>query len=76
MIPTIQELGLDQLSVEHRLAIAEALWDSVANGGSAGLPTPAQRVEMEHRLADSIGRPEAVAPWETIKARALARARR
>ena len=31
--------------------------------------------ELECRLADSIARPEAVTPWEVVKARALARAR-
>ena len=35
-----------------------------------------QKIELERRLADSIARPEAVTPWESIKARAMARARR
>ena len=34
-----------------------------------------ERAELERRLADSIARPEAVTPWEVVKARALARAR-
>ena len=38
--------------------------------------TDAQRRELERRLADSLARPDAVTPWEEIKARALARARR
>jgi putative addiction module component (TIGR02574 family) len=37
--------------------------------------TESQRRELERRLADSIARPEAVIPWEEVKARALARAR-
>ncbi|MFO0808844.1 MAG: addiction module protein [Gemmataceae bacterium] len=75
MIPTIQDLGLDRLSAEDRLVIAEAIWDSVAREAEAASLPPAQRAELERRLADSIARPEAVTPWETIKARALARAR-
>ena len=78
MAPTIQELGLDRLSPEDRLTVAEAIWDSVASEAEAEAPTlPAsQQEELERRLADSIARPEAVTAWEEIKARALVRMRR
>jgi putative addiction module component (TIGR02574 family) len=76
MAPTIQELGLDRLNMEDRLAVAEAIWESVAREADSTPPTSAQREELERRLADSIARPEAVTPWEVIKARALARARK
>lgn len=76
MPPSIEELGLDRLSVEDRLAVADAIWDSVARDAEAAPLPPAQRAELERRLADSIARPEAVTPWEVVKARALARARR
>jgi len=75
MAPTLQELGLDRLSPEERLAIAEALWDSVAREMEAAPLPAAQRTELERRLADSIARPAAVTPWEVVKAQALARAR-
>lgn len=75
MAPTLQELGLDRLSPEDRLAVAEAIWDSVVREAEAAPLPEAQRAELERRLADSIARPEAVTPWEVIKARALARAR-
>ena len=73
MAPTLQELGLDQLPAEDRLAVAEAIWQSVAREIEASPLPPAQKAER--RLADSIARPDAVTPWEVIKARALARAR-
>ncbi|HEY2910134.1 MAG TPA: addiction module protein, partial [Gemmataceae bacterium] len=76
MPPTIQELGLDKASAEDRLAVADALWESVASEIEAASLTGPQRAELEGRLADSIARPEAITPWETIKARALARAKR
>ena len=78
MAPTIQELGLDRLSPEDRLTVAEAIWDSVASEAETeaqALPA-SQQEELERRLADSIARPEAVTAWEEIKARALARMRR
>lgn len=74
MAPTIQELGLDRLSPET-LAVAEAIWDSVARDAEAAPLSSAQRAELERRLADSIARPEAVTPWDVIKARSLAKAR-
>ena len=37
--------------------------------------TEAQLAELKRRLADSIARPDAVTPWEVVKARALANAR-
>jgi putative addiction module component (TIGR02574 family) len=76
MPPTLEELGLDRLSVDDRIALAQALWDSVAEEVEQAPLTPAQRQELERRLADSIARPDAVTPWEEVKARLLARARR
>jgi putative addiction module component (TIGR02574 family) len=75
MVPTLQALGLDQLSLDDRLAVAEAIWDSVVREAETRPVTPAQLAELERRLADSIARPDAVTLWEQIKARALARAR-
>ncbi len=74
MVPTIEDPGPDRLSLEDRLAVAEAIWDSVARDTAAVPLSEAQRAELERRLADSIARPEAVTPWEVIKARALERA--
>lgn len=74
MPPTLHELGIDRLSVDDRLALAEAIWDSVAHQIEESPLTEAQRKELERRLADSIARPDAVTPWEVVKARALASA--
>ena len=75
MCPTLQELGIDRLSAEDRLSLAEAIWESVAREMEQEPLPEAQRKELERRLADSIARPDAVTPWEVVKARALARAR-
>ena len=75
MTPTLEELGLDRLTPEQRVAVAEALWDSVAEGAESAPLSVAQLAELQRRLADSVARPEAATPWEVVKARALARAR-
>jgi putative addiction module component (TIGR02574 family) len=75
MPPTIQGLGIDRLSLEDRLALAEAILDSVARDAEAAILSSSRREELERRLADSIARPNAFTPWEIVKARALARSR-
>ncbi len=62
MLPTLQELGLDRLSPEDGIALAQALWDSVAQEVEQAPIPEAQRKELERRLADSIARPDAVRP--------------
>ena len=69
----LEDLGLDHVSVEERLALVEAIWDSVVRETEAAPLTAAQQSELERRLADSIARPEAVTPWEIVRARLLAR---
>jgi putative addiction module component (TIGR02574 family) len=76
MVPSLEELGIAKLSVEERLTLAEAIWESAAQEIEQAPLTEPQKQELERRLADSIARPDAVTPWEIIKARALARARR
>jgi len=75
MPPSMKDLGIDRLSVEDRLALVQEIWDSVVADVERAPLTDAQRQELERRLADSLDRPDAVTPWEEVKARALARAR-
>jgi putative addiction module component (TIGR02574 family) len=73
MPPTLQALGIDRLSVEDRIALALAIWDSVAAGPHPPLLTDAQRQELQRRVADANANPDDVVPWEQVKAEALAR---
>jgi putative addiction module component (TIGR02574 family) len=73
MAPTLQALGIDRMSIEDRIALATAIWDSIAAEPHAPLLTAVQRQELERRLADHAVNPKDVVPWEQIKAEALAR---
>ena len=73
MPPTLEALGIDQLSIDDRIALAQAIWDSIPPHTSSPLLTEAQRHELERRLADHEANPDDVVPWEQIKAEALAR---
>jgi putative addiction module component (TIGR02574 family) len=76
MSRTLQALGIDHLSVEDRIALAHAIWDSIAAESRRPMLTDAQRQELERRLADHGTNPDDVVPWEQIKAEALSRSRR
>ena len=76
MAPTLQSLGIDRLSIEDRIALATAIWDSIAAEPHPPLLTDAQRLELERRLADATANPDDVVPWEQVKAEALARFKR
>ena len=64
------------LSVQERLRIVEAIWDSIEADSEDLELTPAQREMLERRLAAHAANPDAVVPWEVVKAEALARIRR
>lgn len=63
MAPTIQELGIDRLSLDDRIRVAEAILDHVTNEVESTALPPSRLAELERRLADSIAQPEVVTPW-------------
>jgi len=73
MSPTLEQLGIYQLSIEQRIALAQEILDSVV----AEQPTPtlseAKRMELQRRMADHAANPDDVVPWEQVEAEALAR---
>lgn len=73
MTPTLQQLGIDQMSIEDRLALAQEVWDSVAADMERLPLTDAQRAELERRVANADANPAEGIPWEVIRAEARAR---
>ena len=73
MDPILQSLGIDRMSVEARIALATAIWDSIETQPHAPLLRDAQRQELERRLADHEANPDDIVPWEQIKAESLSR---
>jgi len=64
------------LSVDDRIRLVEAIWDSIAAEPGQPELTEAQKQELERRLAAYTASPADVTPWEEVKAQALARGRR
>ncbi len=75
MPPNLEQLGIDRLSLEDQLALAEAIWDHATRTAESSPLTEVQRIELEHRLSDSIAHPERTIPWESVKERLLSKAR-
>lgn len=70
---------LDQarkLSVEERVELVEAIWDTIAEQGAQLPITAAQKAQLDRRLADHEANPDDVIPWTEIKTEAIARLRR
>lgn len=73
MTPTLESLGIDRLSTEDRISLAQAIWDSIPTRPNPPLLTEAQRTELARRVAEHEANPDDVVPWEQIEAEALAR---
>jgi len=67
------DYGLDQLSVEDRLTLAQQIWDSIAEEVNRLPLTKAQQQEVDRRLAAHRANPQAAIPWEQVEVEARAR---
>ena len=66
MSPTQLEEIL-RLSVDERIQLVEAIWDSIAEHPEMLPVTEAQRRELDRRLADHLREPDATRPWSQIR---------
>jgi len=70
---SVKSLGIDKLNVDDRLALVEEIWASIVADAEAFPLTPAQREELDRRVADDDAYPGDVAPWSEVKASVRAR---
>ena len=55
------------LTVEERIQLVEAIWDSIAEHPESLPVTEAQRKELDRRLADHLMDPQAARPWSQVR---------
>jgi putative addiction module component (TIGR02574 family) len=73
MTTLLKSLGLDKLSRDERIALAQELWDSIVAEQGPSLLTEAQRMELLRRADEADADPDGGIPWEEVKAKARAR---
>lgn len=66
----IQELGIDRLSVADRIALAQDIWDSIADTVQRSTPSAEEAAELNRRLAEDINAPESAIDWQHIRSAA------
>ena len=69
MPTTIQELGIDRLSIPDRITLAQAIWDSIADTPEALELSDEQRAELDRRLADLEKNPDGGSRWAEVRDR-------
>ena len=73
MAPSLESLGIAELSIDDRLALVGAIWDSIAAEVERSPLTDARKAEIDRRVAAHRANPGAAIPWEQVEAAALAR---
>jgi len=68
-------MGIDRLTMEERVALAQEILDTVIADQSPGPLSAAKQQELQRRLADQTANPSTGIPWEQIEAEALTRFR-
>ena len=65
----LERFGLESLSVDERLSLIDALWESI-EGEVEDFPlTPEQQEDLNRRLDEDDANPNAGSTWEEVKAR-------
>lgn len=67
MAVTMKQLGIDQLSIEDRLALLDEIWESIAPTREKQQLTEEQKELFAARIADLKNNPDDVLTWEEIK---------
>ena len=73
MLPDLQSLGIDKLSVDEKIVLVGAIWDSIAAEPHPSFLTGEQRRELQQRLADAKQNPDDFVAWEDVRDAALKR---
>jgi putative addiction module component (TIGR02574 family) len=73
MAEPVRLTQITALSVDERIELVQAIWDSIAAETENLELTEDQKIELDRRLADLDARPDDVLTWDQIKARVRGR---
>jgi putative addiction module component (TIGR02574 family) len=60
-----------RLPPDDQMELIAALWGNVTARDSVSLPTDAQKMELDRRLAEHLKNPDDVISWDEVKASVL-----
>jgi putative addiction module component (TIGR02574 family) len=67
MGPTMSDLGIDRLSVEQRIALAQEIWDSLGDARPVPRLSEERWAEITRRDAELEADPGAGLSWEQVR---------
>ena len=73
MTAILERLGIHQMTVVERIALAQEILDSVTADQPRAALSESKRRELDRRASDQVANPEESVPWEEVEAAALAR---
>lgn len=69
----MRTLGIDRLSLEQQMQLAEELLEQLDARAPASRFTEAELAELDRRMAEHDADPASVVPWEKVEAQARTR---
>ena len=60
------------LAIDEQIELAQAIWNGIVAKAAVPALTPAQKAELDSRLADHLSNPSEVISWSDVKTKALA----
>jgi putative addiction module component (TIGR02574 family) len=69
MNPSLQELGIERLSIAERIELIGEIWDSITETDEKAPMPEWHRHLLEQRRATAEADPDAGTPWEVVRAR-------
>lgn len=73
MTAILEQLGIDRMTVGERIALAQAILDSIAADQPRDPLSDLKRQELRRRVADHAASPDDVVSWDQVEAEAIAR---
>lgn len=68
MPPTMEQLGIDRLTIDDKLLLLDEIWDSIAAAPEDLSISDEQKRILDRRIAELDANPNNVVTWEEIKA--------
>jgi putative addiction module component (TIGR02574 family) len=65
----LERFGLDRLTVDERISLIDALWESIEDEAADDGLTPEQREDLDRRMNAYEANPKCGSNWEEVKAR-------